>query len=461
MGLSAVLVVLAMQSNQDAVLTAKLDSIMRDAATRYRLVGVSAAVVRGRDTLLNRGYGYADLGLRAPATATTRYRVLGPHLATAVMQQVERGRVRLEEDVTPLITDFPWQGRRVTLRQLMDATSGLPDFHYLGDAEFKVVSMPKAPYQLTDLVAGLPFTHEPGASWQWTITGFHMGGALVEKLSRQTYQGYLEKHIFAPAKLEHTHYCGGREVIPELARTYTSAADGYRYSPPESPYPYMAVVCTTAADAVAMMRAMRDGTLLKRESYKALATAEGASMRAETHGARGVGIRINNEEGRIWIGEQGMLNGFSSVVMDFAADSVTVAVLANTGTPRVSVLARNLARAVLGLPAVSSPAMSLGPPPSAEAIPLSAEQLRRYVGEFKTRRVDPPARYRSYERTFRIYEYIGQLMLHAIGEEPEPMYYQQGDTFKIRGGTISFTIENGRAVGIEIAYADGKLRSVR
>src|SRR5688572_18291344 len=172
MSFTAALFVLVMQSSQDAALTARLDSIMRDAVDRYRLAGVSAAVVHGRDTLLNRGYGSAELGLKVPATSTTRYRVLGPHLAVAVMQQVERGRVSLSDDVAQLITSFPWQGKRVTLRQLMDASSGLPDFHYLGDAEYRTIAMPKAPDEVTALVAGVPFTHEPGASWQWTITGF-------------------------------------------------------------------------------------------------------------------------------------------------------------------------------------------------------------------------------------------------------------------------------------------------
>src|SRR5688500_6144868 len=83
------------QAPERAALTARLDSIAREGQSRWRLVGISVAVLRGRYTLLDRGYGHADLSLRAPATASTTYRVIGPALAAAVMQQVERGTLRL------------------------------------------------------------------------------------------------------------------------------------------------------------------------------------------------------------------------------------------------------------------------------------------------------------------------------------------------------------------------------
>ena len=455
MSLTTALLVLVMQSGQDAALSARLDSIMRDAVDRYRLAGVSAAVVRGRDTLLNRGYGYAELGLKVPATATTRYRVLGPHLPAAVMQQVERGRVGLNDDVTRLITDFPWQGKRVTLRQLMDASSGLPDFHYLGDVEYRGIAMPKAPDEVTALVAGVPFTHEPGASWQWTITGFHLAGGLVEQLSGELYGSYLQKHIFAPAKLQQTHYCGDRQVVPELARTYTIAQDGYRYSPPEHPtsYPYIGTVCATASDAVKVMRAMRDGTLMKPESWRAMTTAEGAAARTGTPASRAIGLRINQEDGHRWVGETGTLLGFNSAVMDFAEDSLTIAVLSNTGTQSAITIARNLARAVFGLPPVATPPLPRATTPT-EAQPLPAADRKKHFGLFETRRVDPPPPYRNYVRTFRVFEYNNRLVMQASGEEPEVLFHQGTDKFSVRGGQVTFTMEGGRAVAIEVAFGN-------
>src|SRR4051812_1927716 len=203
-----------------AALVKRLDSIVRDALQGEPLAGVSVAVLRGQDTLLLRGYGYADLGLKAPATEETTYRLLGPMLGAAIMQQVEKGRLRLDDDASRLLPDFPWQGRRVTVRQLMDATSGLPDFHYLGDARSAQRAVPKAHDEVTALFAGRPFTHEPGERWQWTISGFHLAGLILEKVTGRSYPDYLREHIFARAGLTRSFYCDDRAVVPSLARAY-------------------------------------------------------------------------------------------------------------------------------------------------------------------------------------------------------------------------------------------------
>jgi D-alanyl-D-alanine carboxypeptidase len=182
-----------------ADLVGRLDTIVRDAVAREPLAGVSVAVLRGQDMLLQRGYGYADLGLKAPATEQTTYRLPGPAIAAAIMQQVERGRLRLDDDAARLLPEFPWQGRRVTVRQLMDATSGLQDFHYLGDPQRSRRSVPKAQDEVTALFAGRPFTHEPGERYQWTISGLHLAGILLERVAAQPYPDYLREqtaHVF-------------------------------------------------------------------------------------------------------------------------------------------------------------------------------------------------------------------------------------------------------------------------
>ena len=110
----------------------------------------------------------------------------------------------------------------MTLRQLMDASSGLPDYRYLGDVHLMNIAVPKAPDEVTALVAGRSFMHEPGASWQWTTTGFHLAGLLVERVTGETYAAYLRASVFQPAGLKHTYYCDERTVIPGLARGYTA-----------------------------------------------------------------------------------------------------------------------------------------------------------------------------------------------------------------------------------------------
>lgn len=438
-----------------AALVERLDSIVREALKGEPLAGVSVAVLHGQETLLLRGYGYADLGLKAPATEETTYRLLGPMLGAAVMQQVEWGRLRLDDDASRLLPDFPWQGRRVTVRQLMDATSGLPDFHYLGDAHRAQRAVPKASDEVTALFAGRPFMHEPGERWLWTISGFHLAGLLLERVSGQSYPDYLREHVFKRAGLTRSFYCDDRTVVPGLARAYEASGPDFYNATPESAtlYPFIATVCTTAGDAASLMRALRDGRLLRPGNYKAMTTAEGAALKAAQDGASGVGLRLNQEEGHRWVGVTGSLMGFSSAVLDFPEDSLTIAVLSNTSGQAARRVARRLARVVLGLP----------PPPPAqarreEAAPaekaaLAASERARYVGTYRTQWVGAPGPMQNFQRTYRVFEENGRLMIQVAGEAPEPLLYQGEHTFRIAtwpAAGIVFTLRDGRAVGITL-----------
>jgi D-alanyl-D-alanine carboxypeptidase len=456
--LSSVTPLRAQSRTGDAALTLRLDSLVREAVRREPLAGVSVAVLRGGDTLLHRGYGYADLELQVPATTSTTYRIIGPPLAAVVMQQVERGKLSLDDDASHLMPDFPWQGRHVTVRQLMDASSGLADFHYLGDPYLAYIALPKAPDEVTALIAGRPFTHEPGASWQWTASGFHLAGVLVERIIGQPFEGYLRDSVFARGGLTRTFYCDDRAVTPGLARSYVAPAEGFRAAPLRSAtmYRYLATTCATAMDAATLLRAMRDGRLMTAASWRTMSTAVGTAVDGGTHGtrgSRGVGLQSRTEEGHKWFGETGTFLSFSSAMLDFADDSLTVAVLTNTSTQAHDRLARNLGRAALGLPLIPPPpsrATAAAATTPVERTPLVGAERARYFGTYRTKFVNPTPQYRVYERTYRVFEDFGRLMIQPLGDEPIVLLHQEGDVFAGRLGRVTFTMENGRAAGIEI-----------
>ena len=130
-----------------AVAQDDLDSVARQVIARERVVGASVLVARDGRIILHKGYGYADLGLEAPAKDETVYHVVGPMLpftGIAVMQQVERGKLALDDDISKYVPEFPLQGRHVTIRQLLNHTSGIVDYHYLGDPIEATSRQPKA-----------------------------------------------------------------------------------------------------------------------------------------------------------------------------------------------------------------------------------------------------------------------------------------------------------------------------
>src|SRR5579864_5395695 len=111
-----------------------LEAIVKQVMTREHVVGASVLVARGDRILLHQGYGFADLGLETPTKDETVYHVVGPMLpftGIAVMQLVERGKLSLDDDLSKFIPEFPMQGHHVSIRQLLNHTSGIVYYHYL------------------------------------------------------------------------------------------------------------------------------------------------------------------------------------------------------------------------------------------------------------------------------------------------------------------------------------------
>src|SRR5881392_2712587 len=113
---------------------APLDSIdryIRTEVTRYRIPGLSVAVLRGDSVVLARGYGYANAEHRVPATDSTVYQsgsVGKQFTAAAIVMLAEQGRLSLDDSITRFLPDGPATWRGITIRHLLTHTSGIADY---------------------------------------------------------------------------------------------------------------------------------------------------------------------------------------------------------------------------------------------------------------------------------------------------------------------------------------------
>src|SRR6266849_2311573 len=206
-----------------------LDAVAQRAMTQQKVVGGSVLVAKGDRILLHKGYGFADLGLEAPANPETVYHIVGPMLpftGIAVLQQVERGKLSLDDDIPKFIPEFPLQGHRVTVRQLLNHTSGIVDYHYLGDPIEATSRQPKALDEVMALYAGKNWVNEPGQKWDWSISGFQLLVTIVERVTGQNFAEYVQQNIFKPAGVKSTTYCDDFTLTRGLSHAYRKMGDG-------------------------------------------------------------------------------------------------------------------------------------------------------------------------------------------------------------------------------------------
>ena len=442
--------------------SAELDVVARRVMAEERIAGASVLVTRRGEVLLRAGYGFADVGLEAAAKDDSVYHVVGPMLpftGIAVMQLVERGKLSLDDELSKYVPEFPMQGHRVTIRQLLNHTSGIVDYHYLGDAIEATSRQPKGLDEVMALYSGKKWVNEPGQKWDWSISGFHLLVTIVERVSGESFAEYTQKNIFEPAGVQRTSYCDDYSLVRGLSHSYRHFEAGFAPAF-ENDMAYNADLrfCSTVSDLYAMWRAIGEKKLVQPKTWQQMTTAEGAAARmnaADPKAQYGFAMILNHEEEHRRIGQHGSLLGYSGSLYEFPEDGLTIVVLTNTEGQNAYAMTRALSRVVLGLPAL--PAAKATEEARLEDRAVTAEERVALAGTFvlKLEHLTEALHdsFDQYRKTYRVYDEDGRLMLQALGAGPERLLKQADGGFAVRSvprQQVTFAMKDGRAVSMKI-----------
>ncbi|HZA98455.1 MAG TPA: serine hydrolase domain-containing protein, partial [Gemmatimonadales bacterium] len=177
-----------------------LDSVVRYVTAemqRQKIPGLSVAIVRGDSILLARGFGFANLEHRVPASDSTVYQSgsLGKQFtATAVGMLAQQGRLSVEERITRWFPEGRGTWDSVTVRHLLTHTSGVPDY------TDSMIDLRKdyTEEQLVRFAAKQPLDFPAGTSWSYSNTGYLLLGVIVHRVTGRFYGDVLQELLFKP-----------------------------------------------------------------------------------------------------------------------------------------------------------------------------------------------------------------------------------------------------------------------
>jgi CubicO group peptidase (beta-lactamase class C family) len=214
-----------------ADLEAWVDGFMPYALEQTDVAGSVVVVVKDGKVLFQKGYGYSDLATRKPVDpAQTLFRpgsVSKLFTWTAVMQLVEQGKLDLDKDINTYL-DFkipPYDGKPVTLRNVMTHTSGMEEVirGLIANNEKEI-----APLDST-LKHWIPARiYEPGSTPAYSNYATALAGYIVQRVSGEPFETYVANHIFAPLKMQHSSFSQPLEkhLQPLVSKGYKTASDG-------------------------------------------------------------------------------------------------------------------------------------------------------------------------------------------------------------------------------------------
>ncbi|QBB70755.1 class A beta-lactamase-related serine hydrolase [Pseudolysobacter antarcticus] len=210
-------------------LEAWLDGYISYALARANIPGAVVVVVKDGKPLLEKGYGYADLATHKPVDAqTTLFRpgsISKLFTWTAVMQLVEAHKLDLDADVNQYL-DFkipPYEGKPITLRNIMTHTSGIEEH-----AHGLITTLPKDATTLEEYVKTVPTRiFAPGTTPSYSNYATSLAGYIVQRVSGESYDDYIDQHIFAPLGMVHASFRQPvpKALLPDLSEGYVPGKD--------------------------------------------------------------------------------------------------------------------------------------------------------------------------------------------------------------------------------------------
>ena len=340
-----------------ADLQPRIDEFVRAELSRQRVPGVSVGIVN-QGQVTARGYGYANLEHLVPVTENTIFQSgsLGKMLtATAVMLLVEDGKLSLADNLTKFFPDAPDSWREITVRHLLNHTSGLRE--YTTNAfDFR---RDYTEDELAHYAFGQPLDFPPGSKWRYCNTGYALLGFIVHKVSGKFYGDVLAQRVFKPLGMTATRVISEADIVPNRAAGYCLTTNGeiknQEWVAPQLNTTADGSLYWSMKDALIWDAVVKQRKILKPDSWKEVLSPARLND-GKTH-PYGMGWFLDDRGGKPLHRHSGSWQGFKTQIMRFVGDDLDIIVFANLDKA-------DPARIANGIAAIINP--SLAPKPDAK-----------------------------------------------------------------------------------------------
>lgn len=310
----------------------RIDASVQDWLATSGAPSASIAVIQNGVVTYAHAYGKAQLSPSAAATTSTRYAVDSiskEFTAAAVLLLVQEGKLSLDDRVEKWFPDLG-DASRVTVRQLLNHTSGIRDF-WPQDFVPPEMLRPTSEAAIIREWARRPLDFEPGTQWQYSNTGYVVAAAIVEKVSGKTLMDFLQQHIFAPLRMEHvteddTHPLPAGDAVPYSRQGLGPA----RRAPKEGPGWLFGAgaLAMTPSELALWDISLMNRSMLAPASYEAM--FEPVILKDGTKKDYGLGLDIQKTQGRTRIGHDGAGSGFLSAHRIWPDEKIAIIAVTNS-----------------------------------------------------------------------------------------------------------------------------------
>src|ERR1044071_8042497 len=402
--------------------------------------GCADAVSLNGAVVFEKAFGLADLEHNVPNTPQTIFQsgsVAKQFTAAALVLLQQDGKLSIDDPVKKYIPELPDYGAPLTIRHLLNHTSGIRDWGTVmsltgagrGD---RVINQDLALDVITHQRA-LDFT--PGSEYSYSNSGYNLAAIIVERVSKQKFPDFVQERLFKPIGMTNSSWRDDyQRVVPGRAQAYSRQGTG----PWRLNMPFMNVygnggMLTTVGDWM-KWNAMLDSQSLGAPLVTALETR--GVLNDQRKIAYALGLTVSTYKGLKDISHGGATAGYQTFLTRYPDNKVSVGVMCNGTSPSAGGLAADITDQIFGpFPDTAK----------TEPAKVSEDELKRFVGIWRNEKTHAPARF-----------VIENGVSRWSGARLVPM---GGGQFTVGDPQLKFTFDkDGKAVSAETVDSNGEVR---
>jgi CubicO group peptidase (beta-lactamase class C family) len=313
-------------------LATRIDQYIQDKHSDFS--GVILVAQKGK-ILISQGYGLADRENAIPNTAQTKFEIgsiTKSFTAMAIMILEESGLLNVDDSICLYISDCPNAWKPVTVHHLLNHTSGIPSYTKLYEhgkigTDIDICEEHSAD-EVVSTFKDLPLKYTPGQHFRYTNSGYFLLGIIIENVSGERYEEFLQQNIFEPLELTETEYGFTQNSENDHALGYIVDQDQLIKAPCSHVSTAYASggLTSTVGDLYKWDQALYSAQLVSQETLEKIFTSDVRTSGGKTYG---YGWEISKRKGHLLIQHGGETTAFTAQLSRYTDDQVTIIVLTN------------------------------------------------------------------------------------------------------------------------------------
>ncbi|MEL1253219.1 serine hydrolase domain-containing protein [Flavobacterium sp. DGU38] len=262
--LKSLILLLIFQAGFSQNLESKIDSLITSKFKPENPGAIFLAVKKGK-VVYRKAFGMADLERDIKMKPEFVFEIgsmTKQFTAVSILMLAEQRKLKLDDEITKFIPDYPTQGNLITIHHLLTHTSGIKDFTTMKSIK-NIAREDLSPKELVDFFKNEPMDFKPGEQYKYCNSGYVLLGYIIEKVSGETYEEFITKHIFEKAEMKNSFYASHEKVIKNRVSGYRER-DGFmnaNYISFSIPFASGAIM-STVDDLLKWQNAINDNVLL-------------------------------------------------------------------------------------------------------------------------------------------------------------------------------------------------------